>query len=73
MIEDHIVCPYQQTETFSFAHCVSCAKYEINIGGKNPAPHCRCQKTRARKNSFEAAAMLHSLGMPFRVIVDGAE
>lgn len=73
IIEDHIVCPFQQTETFSFKICFSCSKFEHHIGAKNPAPHCRCQKTKAHKDSFEVAALSHHLGMPFLVVVDGGK
>lgn len=70
-VDDHIVCPYQHTEEFTFFTCTRCKKFELTIGGKNPAPHCRVQKTRLHKSGFAAAAMLDRLGLPYRVVVDG--
>lgn len=70
MIDEHIVCPYQATEGFSFDICFKCRKFDFHIGTKNPAAHCRCQKTSAHKRGFEAAFLLNKLGFPFHVVVD---
>lgn len=73
MIDDHIVCPYQTTDGFSFSICFQCRKFDFHIGAKNPAAHCRCQKTPKYKHGFEAAFLLNQLGRPFRVVVDAAK
>lgn len=70
MSEEHIVCPYQKTDGFSFSVCFRCKRYEHYIGSKNVAAHRREQKSRVHKNGFEAAFLLNHLGWPFKVVVD---
>ena len=70
MIDEHVVCPYQKSEGFSFEICFKCKKFDFTISGKNPAAHCRCQKTPQHKRGFEAAFLLNRLGYPFHVVVD---
>lgn len=70
MIEDHIVCPYQKTEGFSFLVCMKCRKFELRIGEKQTSRNCRAQKTKAHKLGFESALLLNQLGYPFKVVVD---
>ena len=70
MIDEHIVCPYQVTESFSFSTCFECRKFDLTIGGKTIAMHCRCQKTLKHKRGYEGAFLLNRLGYPFRVVVD---
>ena len=70
MIDEHIVCPYQITEGFTFSTCFACRKFDFHIGAKNPAAHCRCQKTPEHKRGYEGAFLLNRLGYPFHVVVD---
>lgn len=73
MVDEHVVCPYQETEGFSFSICFKCKKFTLNIGGKSLSVHCRCQKTPQHKRGFESAFLLNRIGYPFHVVVDATK
>lgn len=69
---DKIVCPYQQTEGFSFDVCRSCGRFQ-NSRGKKVMVGCRGNQTAEHKRGFEAAFLLDYLGKPYKVEVTGKE
>lgn len=72
MIDDHIICPHQSTEGFSFEQCYQCGSFDLHMGTKQGrSPHCRKQKSADHKRSFESAFLLYLLRMPYKVVVDG--
>ena len=69
-IADHIVCPVQATEAFTFGACYSCKNFDLHKTASGWSPNCRAQKTPARKRAFKSAAMLDRLGVETIVVVD---
>lgn len=71
---DHIICPHQETEGFTFEQCRQCSAFQLTKGiDSKISVSCRKQQTRSHKTGFQSAYLLHSLCMPYQVCVDGRE
>ena len=66
MIVDRFHCAEQDLEAFSFEGCYQCRFLEIDKG-KRLRVSCRKLKNTEEKLSFEAAILLHNLGLPYQV------
>ena len=67
-----IVCPIQQTETFSLDVCRSCKSFDLTKG-KHLTARCRKNRSPVHKRDFEGAFFSNYLGLPDKVQVEGTE
>ena len=72
MITDKLVCPVQDTETFSIRKCFHCRHFQQSFGGTKMSVSCRAQKTRDHKAAFQGAFFSDYIGRPDKVVVEAA-